>query len=103
VRHGSRWQAAAVGEDGPGGEVGPLVDGEVGPGRAGPELGPPEETEGPGDAEVLSDGEGAGGEVEDGAVVSLNEGIGQGEGDGGAVAKPEAPGIERPWKPSPED
>ncbi len=36
---------------------------------------------------MLSDGEGPGGEMEDGAVVSLNEGIGKGEGDGEAVAE----------------
>jgi len=37
---------------------------------------------------VLSDGEGLGEGVEDGAVVSLNEGLGEGgEGDGEAVAE----------------
>jgi hypothetical protein len=36
---------------------------------------------------VLSDGEGLGEGVEDGAVVSLNEGLCEGEGDGEAVAE----------------
>ena len=40
-----------------------------------------------GNAEVLSDGEGLGEGVEDGAVVCLNERLGVGEGDGEAVAE----------------
>ena len=37
--------------------------------------------------EVLSDGEGLGTGVEDGAVMFLNESLGEGEGDGEAVAE----------------
>lgn len=36
---------------------------------------------------MLSDGEGLGEGVEDGGVVSLNEGLCEGEGDGEAVAE----------------
>jgi hypothetical protein len=43
--------------------------------------------DGLGDAEVLSDGEGLGEGVEDGAFLPRNECLGVGEGDGEAVTE----------------